>query len=59
MQDQYERKKALANWQIEKRKAEDMLLMAHSPNTNPMKETFEDEEYSVENEPPKQHFEAS
>jgi len=32
-----------------------MLLMADNP-VNPMKETFEDEEYSVENEPQKQGF---
>ena len=55
MQEQYERKKALAQWQVEKRKAEEMLLMAENP-VNPMKETFEDEEYSVENEPVKQGF---
>jgi len=30
--------------------------MAQNPATNPMKETFEDEEYSVENEPQKQVF---
>ena len=50
-QEQYERKKALANWQAEKRKAEQMLLMSNNPIENPMKEQFEDEEYSVENEP--------
>ena len=35
-----------------------MLLMAgvQNPDTNPMKETFEDDEYSVENEPQKQVF---
>ena len=34
-----------------------MLLMAQNPATNPMKEEFEDEEYSVDNEPQKQVFE--
>ena len=53
-QEQYERKKALANWQAEKRKAEQMLLMSNNPAENPMQEKFEDEEYSVENEPQKQ-----
>ena len=35
-----------------------MLLMSNNPIENPMKEQFEDEEYSVENEPQqKQVFE--
>ena len=58
-QEQYERKKALANWQAEKRKAEQMLLMQNNTGENPMKEQFEDEEYSVENEPQKHVFGAN
>ena len=51
-QEQYKRKMALAQWQAEKRKAEQMLLMANTRHQeDPMREQVEDEEYSIENEP--------